>query len=258
MKKVSLLLVIALSLFIMSCDGTSNEDDSGLLAGMTPHDDTGEVTVDPADPIVLTEEQNDANAAATIAIVNEGLQGINLENLFTNAWYKDSGQSVLQTIDWDSLFSGSSGLNYAIPLGTVYNQDGMEIDACLILGLTDGIGIGLTFDLDDYQLQTGEDPLPTVSGQIVVGMTCKFNWESIFTQTPSAVMVTMYTPMDDQLVYTGGILDGQKIGLDDVELEYSMSSFSIGSPISMSGAAIINDVVIPFDSKILELLIGLM
>ena len=37
-----------------------------------------------------------------------------------------------------------------------------------------------------------------------------------------------------------------------------MSSFSIGSPISMSGAAIINDVVIPFDSKILELLIGLM
>ncbi len=258
MKKVSLFLVLVLSLFIFSCDNASNEDASGLLAGITADDDSGASTGDPAEPIVLTDEQNEANAAATLAIVNNGLQNIDYENLFKDALAKIFNPSQLQTIDWNSLFSSSNGLDYAIPLGTVYNQDGMKIDACLIVGLTDGIGIGLTFTLDDYQLQTGEEPLPTVSGQIVVGMTCLFDWESIFTQTPSAVMVTMDTPLDNQLVYTGGIMNGQKIGLVDVELEYSMGSFNIGSPLSMSGDFILNGVTVPFDSKYIDLLIGLM
>ena len=217
MKKVSLLFAVATLMFFVSCD---NQDNT--------------INQDGAVTQQLTDDQKAVN---TLLVLNEGLKKVDFSKLSLVAKSR-TGESL--------------ALDTSIPLGEIYNQDGLKINADLVLGLTDGIGIKLVLDMDNFAIQTTDNSSASVSGTLELSLAYRTD---LLTQK---IVVSANTPDDDVLVFTGGVMDGQNIGLKNLEMSYNFSELNLGSPVAVKGTVAVNGVDMYVDSKILEMLTSVM
>ena len=200
-------------------------------------DSTADYSADP-----MTDKEK---AAAALKLLNDGLE---------NA----TAKSVSDKAD--------TGIDFSILTGTVYNHDGMKIDAAPVLEpgtLSLTLGVELTFIMTDYLLKatdpsTGsETELGSVSGvlKVIIGLE-----QDILS---SNLVIIANTPAENQLVFTGGQLDATKVGFDNVKISIDASSITGGislggSPFAVKGTIIVNDFPVYVDSEIIELLMGMM
>lgn len=110
-------------------------------------------------------------------------------------------------------------------------------------------GVKFIFTLDGYKLELNDGVERTVTGTLEI--TVAYN------VVGSEIIIRADTPSDARLVIKGGELDGQKVGFKDLEFTISTSNISIGSPVAVKGAVLINDIPVYVDSEILELLMGM-
>jgi hypothetical protein len=233
MKKKFLVVLNALSLCFISCDDSVSDEVTSANGGFTNEDIAA-----PDDSISIG---NNEKAAYGLALINEAMQNISLLEL----------DSLIKTKSMIPAPSMGIMDPLSIPLGTLYNAQGMKIDAALIMGLRDGVGIGLSIDLNDYQVPTMDGSEVAVTGKI--DLLIAYQTQYLIDQN---IVLEANTPSDNQLLFTGGLMDGQKVGLNNVEVKFNVSQFSLGSPFAVKGTVLINDFPLYVNSEILELLMN--
>jgi len=146
------------------------------------------------------------------------------------------------------------------PETTIYTSDTMVVTAKIVTLDTSisgiGLGLDLTVTLTNYALQTADSSEMTVSGKMDVIVAFRTNL------LKQEMVIIANTPdMDKQLVFTGGVMDGEKLGLKDLEMAFDISSItggiSLGDPVSVKGTVYIDDVAVIINSEIISLLMGL-
>ena len=138
--------------------------------------------------------------------------------------------------------------------GEIYNNDGMVITAEPVADFEIGslsfiAGVKLVFEMTGYSLQLddGIDRIVTGTMELVAG----------YNILSSEIVILVNTPADSPLEFTGGELDGQVVGFEELEMRFSTSGMALGSPVSVTGTILINDLPVYVDSEILELLMGM-
>lgn len=179
---------------------------------------------------------DDIKAAQALKLVNDGMLKI-----IPAAGSKADGDITLPDLgEW------SEGTE--IPTGdtTMKVVVGPSVD----MGI-EGIsaGVKFIFTLDKYKLQLNDGVERKVTG--IMELTIAYN--VLF----SEIVIKVNTPSDSQLRFTGGELDGQKVGFKDLMFTISTSSISLGSPVAVKGAVVVDDVPVYINTEILDLLIGL-
>ncbi|HOO71709.1 MAG TPA: hypothetical protein PK926_08095 [Spirochaetota bacterium] len=242
MKKICILLVLSLSVFCISCDDTGNNTPN-YANDSASNDDIASIDTGTNDGTSAAISLSDKEKAAYgLAVISEGLENVSWTDLDSMINNKSSAASNFSMGITDPI---------SIPLGTLYNADGMKIDAALVMGWKEGIGIGLTIDLTNYQAPTIDGSEVSVCGEI--DLVIAYKSEYLIDQN---IVIYADTPLDDQLVFTGGLMDGQKIGLDNVEMKFNFSELNIGSPVVVKGTVLVNDFPLYVDSEIIELLMN--
>lgn len=216
MKKLSLLLILAFSLFIVSCESTTNDSAS----------------IDQED------------AAYAVLVLNDAMQ-------------KVPQQALTDLINMPDTEEAASKVD--IPFTPLYTSATMTITSKIVL--TQGwsgvlLGLGMTVTYKDYEIQTADGSKQTVSGVLYVVVAYRT------TLIKNELLVRANTPdKTKQLVFTGGPLNGQKLGLKDVEMTFDLAAvtggISLGTPVAVKGTVLINDISVYIDSEIIELLLGL-
>lgn len=219
MKKMSL-LIIALSLLIFSCDSTtSNESVSGT-----------QKTQGAAGLKIVTDGMNTLDPAVVAGFVDTAKVSENAAESEKAA----SGETVLQ------------------------DKDGMKISSKLVMQGT-RLGLQLRFTLTGYK---SEIPLYDANGNQTGTDTSIVNGEFIAVMSydilKSQIIIMVDTTDGKELVFTGGSMDGVKLGFDKLEMAFSTSEINLGSPVSVKGTVTINGFPVVIDSEMIELLMGLM
>lgn len=138
------------------------------------------------------------------------------------------------------------------------DKDGMKITSKLVLKGTK-LGLQLRFTLTEYK---SEIPLYDASGNQTGTDTSIVNGEFIAVMSydilSSKIIILVDTTDGKELVFTGGSMDGVKLGFDKLEMAFSTSQINLGSPVSVKGTVKINDFPVVIDSEMIELLMGIM
>ena len=138
------------------------------------------------------------------------------------------------------------------------DKDVMKITSKLVLKGTK-LGLQLRFTLTEYK---SEIPLYDASGNQTGTDTSIVNGEFIAVMSydilSSKIIILVDTTDGKELVFTGGSMDGVKLGFDKLEMAFSTSQINLGSPVSVKGTVKINDFPVVIDSEMIELLMGIM
>lgn len=138
------------------------------------------------------------------------------------------------------------------------DKDGMKITSKLVMQGT-RLGLQLRFTLTGYK---SEIPIYDANGKQTGTDTSIVNGEFIAVMSydilKSQIVILADTTDGKELVFTGGSMDGVKLGFDNLEMAFSTSEINLGSPVSVKGTVTINGFPVVIDSEIIELLMGLM
>jgi hypothetical protein len=160
---------------------------------------------------------------------------------------------ALGKVSWDDVADrikngdDSTSARFAVPIGNIYNQDGLMIDLVLELNMTEP-GALLTFTFDDYLLSQGSISDQTLSGDMEA-------FASFYSLTVLKIVVNTG---DDPLYVNTGIL-GIKIPLAfrDVTLYFDLLTMDLAEDPSPSGTIYLAGIPVGLDSVWFEFLMSL-
>ena len=138
------------------------------------------------------------------------------------------------------------------------DKDGMKITSKPVWKGTK-LGLQLRFTLTGYK---SEVPLYDASGKQTGTDTSIVNGEFIAVMSydilNSKIIILVDTTDGKELVFTGGSMDGLKLGFDNLQMAFATGQVNLGSPVSVKGTVKINDFPVAIDSEMIELLMGIM
>jgi|GEM_PF-5923083 len=160
---------------------------------------------------------------------------------------------ALGKVSWDDVAErikngdDSASARFAVPIGTIYNQDGLMINLALELNMTEP-GALLTFTFDNYLLSQGSIASQTLSGDMEA-------FASFYSLTVLKIVVNTG---DDPLYVNTGIL-GIKIPLAfrDVTLYFDLLTMGLAEDPAPSGTIYLAGIPMGLDSVWFEFLMSL-